>query len=37
MDDFEINNRILLELIDEWIPVLFSIPEEVVLNRNNFV
>ncbi len=35
MDDFEINNRILLELIDEWIPVLFSIPEEVVLNRRN--
>lgn len=35
MNEFEINNRILLELIDEWIPVLFSIPEEVVLNRRN--
>jgi len=35
MDEFEINNEILLQLIDEWEPRLLALSDEVITTRPN--
>lgn len=35
METFEANNRVLLQLIEDWEPRLLALPEEVIANRRN--
>ncbi|HBZ67420.1 MAG TPA: hypothetical protein DEO70_11340 [Bacteroidales bacterium] len=35
MTEFERNNHVLLGLIDKWMPVFLTLPEEVAENRRN--
>ena len=35
MDEFEGNNQVLLQLVDEWEPKLLALPNEVITTRRN--
>ena len=35
MNEFEINNQVLLQLLDEWVPRLLALPDDVITTRPN--